>query len=104
MPQDLGKTGEAKISRWVVLEMPCSGCRRGGVKLSEEVQGTPPQLDMGICKACRIVPTLGQAQHLLPQLSCGLELSPADIKRHQAMQHGEDLRGVTHFLDSVRAR
>jgi len=53
---------------------------------------------MGIPEACRVMDTLGQAEHFLPQLSRGLELHPCGIERHKALQHGEELRGLSHLL------
>jgi hypothetical protein len=102
-PQDLGETGQAMHhGLWVdeamgaVLQGLGAGkallqvegdtllqVRAGRAQLSEEAQGIP-QRDMSRNEAWGILDPLGQAQHLLGQLPCGLELSTIDIKFRQA--------------------
>src|SRR5262252_6296150 len=74
--------------------------RTGSVPYSQEVQGIAQRV-MSIRAACWIVDTLGQAEHLLSQLPCGLVLPPQAIKTYQASQHGEELRGLPHLLTQL---
>src|SRR5262245_19215354 len=109
VPQYSGETGEAKhpevvpgedmgaVRLGIVEGDALLQVRADGAPLSEEEQGIP-QHDMGICEAYWILDTLGQAQHLFPQLPRGVELPAVDIKKHQAPQHGEELRGLPYLL------
>jgi hypothetical protein len=65
--------------------------------LTEPGQGIA-QHDMGVREACGIVTMLGEAEQLFPQFPRSLELPPVDRKKHQALQHGEELRGAPYLL------
>jgi hypothetical protein len=52
---------------------------------------------MSIPESCWVV-DLGQAEHLLPQLPCGPELSPIERKRHKALQHWQEPQRLLHAL------
>jgi hypothetical protein len=60
--------------------------RAGSVQFAEKVQSIA-QRDMSIREVCWLLDTLGQTEHLLPQLPRGLIVPSIDIKNHQACQH-----------------
>src|SRR5262249_47736118 len=109
-PQDLRETDEAKdplmclseealrvgllgtVEDDALLQM-----RAGSVPGAQVVQGIA-QRDMRMCKARWIVDPLGQAEHLLSQFPCGLELPAIEIKHHQASQRWEDLWSIPDLL------
>src|SRR5262245_45689637 len=68
----------------------------GRDELTKPEQGVSHR-EVGLQEERRVLGPLSQAQELLPELLCRLELSPYTIKPPQPSQHGEELRALSHL-------